>query len=124
MSIIDEPLNWGVIANIRGDKVLREGARVRVGWRTGEAEHIQVCGRSLGGRVVTKWAPIKRLSNFRARFYPFNRVHMGCVHPSKEAATLYAAELTKLVDDLRKEARRRAIAKIWRHWFLTFGASS
>lgn len=58
---------WGVVANVTGCSVFREGARVWVLQVPGLPSSALVYGQSRGGRRVRKWVRSKRLSNFRAR---------------------------------------------------------
>jgi hypothetical protein len=57
---------WGIAANVKEvDGALRVGAKVFVCSQPGDGERVQVHGRSIGGRPIVKWIPIKRLENFR-----------------------------------------------------------
>ena len=54
---------YGIVANNRGDTVLRPNARVVV-LQIGDARCL-VSGLSMGGRRVKRWTALKNLCNFR-----------------------------------------------------------
>ena len=60
-----------VVANIHGDKVLRDGAKVRIISIPGLPDSILCNGISKGGRRCEKWVKTKRLSNPRISGVPF-----------------------------------------------------
>ena len=59
-------LEYGIVANNRGDTVLRPNARVIV-LQIGDARCF-VSGLSKGGRRVRRWTPLKHLCNFRGKW--------------------------------------------------------
>lgn len=67
---------FGLIANVNGDRVIRDGAKVFVTDPNGGGEAWEVNGLSLGGRRVTKYVRLKRMSNFRVAFIPENIRHL------------------------------------------------
>jgi hypothetical protein len=61
---------FGIVANVREDKILRRGARVLILHCDGDAEIYIVRGLSLSGRRCDKRIPAKRLYRFRATWVP------------------------------------------------------
>jgi len=57
---------FGIVANVRDDKILRRGAKVLILHSDGDAERYVVRGLSLSGRRCDKRIPAKRLHHFRA----------------------------------------------------------
>ena len=87
---------YGVVANVmEPDRVLRNGAKVWImhGWGGGGWERLKVRGLSRGGRTVTKWVPIERLSNFRRAWMPENLRDSGYFLFEPEEATTVAKNL-------------------------------
>lgn len=61
---------FGIVANVISDRVLRTGAKVWVCYCNGDASCPRVMGLSHGGRWVEKYTHFKRLENFRAKWIP------------------------------------------------------
>lgn len=90
---------WGVVANVKSDRVLRLGARVWILLTHGDAEKPLVRGHSIGGRVVEKHIPYKRLEKFRPRVIPdhiVSKFHHWHRHETKEEAAEQADALTRM----------------------------
>lgn len=69
-------------------------------WGGGGFERVQVVARSRGGRWITIWSPIARLTNFRAKTLPlrhplYAHERIGW-HDSKEAAATTAASFQSM----------------------------
>lgn len=65
-------MSYGIVANVISDRILRTGAKVWVHRCNGDAAHPFVSGVSKGGRLVGKYIPYKRLTNFRSAWVPPN----------------------------------------------------
>jgi len=79
---------WIIVANVFGDKVLRNGATVTVLGVHGDMEGIKVRGLSRGGRKVTKYTRIKRLRSWRVKWCHKDHIpDTWLVFGSKEEAT-------------------------------------
>jgi hypothetical protein len=103
---IDPVLDWGeygLVANVHGDKVLRDGAKIWIlWWNGGGPDRVKVVGISKGGRRVTKFVPRKRLSNVRAAWIP---KHIKCYKAwSKEYADKVAATFLEVLRERRPDA--------------------
>lgn len=62
---------WGVVANVAAPhRFLRMGAKVWILWWTGGGDRAKVYGLSRGGRSVTTWVQLKKLSDFRVKWVP------------------------------------------------------
>lgn len=86
---------YGLVANVVSDRVLRVGAKVWIlGWN-GDAENAQVRGLSRGGRMVTKYIRLKRLKNFRSSWIPVCR--RDDVWPTFQFEKEYATKLALLM---------------------------
>lgn len=95
---------FAVACNFReGTKIVRDGARAYLGtWQAGNGnERIRIFARSRGGRWVTIWAPIRKLTNFRSTTIPVGHpmrsvdLDVECIriHPNRASAEAHAAEL-------------------------------
>lgn len=111
MNLIYGTGEYGVIGNVsETDRVFRKGAKV---WLTGGtggegAYRFQWIGMSRGGRVVEKWAPTTRFSNFRAAWVPKHlQERVTWIRGSKEDVEKYAADLNKWADEMRAESPNR-----------------
>ena len=85
-----------LVANVTQEKVLRNGAKVYVIQLSYDGAY--VTGLSKGGRRVTKWVALKRVSNFRAAWIPKHMKHILVGYPKHEiekAAYLYNKEFGK-----------------------------
>jgi hypothetical protein len=61
---------WGIVANVLWDRILRMGTKVYLlGWH-GDYEFVKVQGLSKGGKTIRKYLPFKRLRTFRAAWLP------------------------------------------------------
>jgi hypothetical protein len=65
-------VTYGIVANVISDRVLRTGAKVWIHYVNGDAANPYVSGVSKGGRLVGKYIPFKRLTNFRSAWVPPN----------------------------------------------------
>lgn len=92
---------WAVACNYREDtKAVRDGARAYLVWTSGggfTAGGQQVRARSRGGRWITKWERVRRLTNFRATCIPAghplrNDGHVE-IYPNRAAADARANEM-------------------------------
>jgi len=89
---------FGIVANVEGDKHFREGAKVTITWlNPGDPCSMVGCfGLSRGGRRITKIINIKKLKNFRAKWIPEKiRDHKKAIwawFESKENADSYIRE--------------------------------
>ena len=63
-----------IVANVSGDATFREGAKCwLISGTGGEGWYkFQWYGLNRFGRMVQKWSPTKRFTNFRAKFIPPN----------------------------------------------------
>lgn len=64
---------YAVVCNVTDDtKVVRSGAKAYVGYIPGDGPFGSLCitVQSRGGRLIRKWEPVKRLSNFRIKTIP------------------------------------------------------
>ena len=95
---------YAVVCNYReGTGTSRKGGKAYLAdwhWSGGGYERVRVVARSRGGRWITKWEPVKRLTRFRATTVPaaspdYARRDIGW-HPSKDQAAAFAAMLTKV----------------------------
>jgi hypothetical protein len=95
---------YGVVANVKSDSILRLGAKVWILDSHGMSDVCKVRGCSIGGRVVKKYIPYKRLETFRAAWIPEHmRARFGHwhVHQTKEAAAEQAASLNEMWSGIR-----------------------
>lgn len=103
---------WAVVCNYRENtKTVSDGARAFLVWTSGGAYSMgqqQVRVRSRGGRWITKWDRVHRLTNFRAACIPVGHPMRGCreveLYPNRGAAESHAAELMMIS---RREATAR-----------------
>lgn len=68
-----DAMDYGIVANVAtADRVFRLGAKAWIAGGTGGAglDSFEWIATSRGGRVVRKWAPTKRFSNFRDKWIP------------------------------------------------------
>jgi hypothetical protein len=77
---------WGLFANITGDRVLRDGAKVHIVSINGSGECWEVRGLSRGGRRVTKYVQLSRLINWRVGMIPPGEPITYYASDTKEAA--------------------------------------
>ena len=63
---------YGVVANVRDDPTLRDGAKVWFvdGWYGGGLERVFVRGLSIPGDTIRKWIASDRLTNVRVAWVP------------------------------------------------------
>jgi hypothetical protein len=96
-----QPL-FGIVANVKSDRVLRTGAKVWIYYCNGDASHPMVSGISKSGHSLQKYTHYKRLKNFRAAWVP---AHLrGCVEsawPDKESAADIARKLAAMWSGVR-----------------------
>lgn len=85
---------YGIIANVLSDHVLRTGAKVWILYCNGDAEHPKVMGLSKSGRKVIKYMPFKRLTKFRSAWVP-DHLRDQVSSYSKELAAQYAMDLNE-----------------------------
>lgn len=78
---------YGLVANVQQDTALRPGAKVSVISINGVKRSVFVSGVSKGGRVITKYIPIKNLSNFRCAWLSeeFRSTHFPITFSKEEA---------------------------------------
>jgi hypothetical protein len=58
-----------IVANVAAaDSVLRLGAKVVIEEVNGDPSHVRVRGCSRSGRVISKFLPLKRLTNLRPKW--------------------------------------------------------
>jgi hypothetical protein len=95
---------YAVACNYReGTGVARQGAKAFLAdwhWTGGGWERVRVVARSRGGRHVTKWEPVKRLTNFRSTTVPpehpmYKHQDVG-FHETREKADEFAERLTRI----------------------------
>ena len=94
---------WGVVANVRGDRVFRDGARVWIVLVPGSPENMDCRGLSKGGRRVHKWVASKLLSNPRPRM-SVEPVHVtGAYHATRDDAAKTADHVARCIAEMQKE---------------------
>lgn len=89
-------MEWGVKANIAEPRsAMRTGALAWVVYRNhgSEGERICVLARSRGGRLITTWIGIKRLTNLRAAWMPEHLRSRCHTWEKKEDAAKWAKEM-------------------------------
>jgi len=103
--MLDE-LAYGIVANVKSDRVLRTGTKVWIHYCNGDALCPFVSGLSKSGRYVQKFTNYKRLVNFRAAWIPQHmRDRVAWAWPKKEYATDAANALAKTWANVRYYSR-------------------
>ncbi|MCP4603891.1 MAG: hypothetical protein GY847_25785 [Proteobacteria bacterium] len=90
---------WGVCANIKGDRLFRDGAKLTLVWLTNSVENFYMYGISRGGRRIEKWVSAKRLYNPRLCYDPHGGV------PNKEDMGNRLGWFKKWVEAARKGSK-------------------
>jgi hypothetical protein len=102
---------YGVVGNVKEtDRVFRGGAKVWIAGGTGGegAHRFEWIGMSRGGRIITKWAPTMRFSNFRAAWIPLHlRDQVRWVRGDRPTMEAYAANLNTWAEEMRAEHPNR-----------------
>jgi hypothetical protein len=102
MEPTQEPDVFGIVANVLSDKHLRIGGKVWIQQTNGGAEMVKVSGLSHGGRRIYKYVPLKRLSNFRAKWIPeTQRKRNGLTFSDKEKAEAFAQSWCEMWKGIR-----------------------
>ena len=97
---------FGIVANVKSDRVFRTGAKVWIVRCNGDAECPVAIGLSKSGRKVEKYTHFKRLANFRAAWIPDHlRERMVWQWPEKAAAEVVAQRLSKMWDGVKYYSR-------------------
>jgi len=108
---------YGIVANVAEvDRIFRLGAKAWLSGGTGGNgwDEFKWIATSRGGRIVEKWAPTWRFTNFRAAWIPEHlRERVYCqllgMPGTRAAMEARAAELNAYADELRtKHPQRRA----------------
>lgn len=98
----EQPDVFGIVANVLSDKHLRIGGKVWIQQINGDAEQVKVYGLSQGGRRIAKYVPLKRLTNFRAKWIPeAQRERNGLTFTEKEKAEAFAASWCEMWTGIR-----------------------
>lgn len=92
---------YGIVANVISDRVLRTGAKVWICYCNGDAECPRVVGMTKGGRIVMKYTHYKRLENFRAAWCPQHLRDRVFFLFSKDKAGEWAATLDAMWKGVR-----------------------
>ncbi len=96
---------FGIVANVKSEKVLRLGAKVWICRCNGDAEHPFVTGLSRGGRTVEKYTHYRKLENYRAKWVPehmrFPEGEVCWFWPEKERAEEVARQLNIMWQGIR-----------------------
>lgn len=96
------PPLFGVVANVKSDRVLRTGAKVWIHRCNGDAACPVVSGINKSGRYLTKYTHYKRLTNFRAAWVPEHmRDRVAWAWPEKDRAADLAAKLSAMWSGVR-----------------------
>lgn len=99
---------WGIFANIHGDRLFREGAKVQIRVWRGDYERAEVRGLSLGGRRITRYVRRELLSNVRPAWVHGGRVGWDRCFDTRGGAE---AEASRIAFDVEVyKARRLASA--------------
>lgn len=100
------PPLFGIVANVKSDRVLRTGAKVWIHRCNGDAECPVVSGLNKSGRYLTKYTHYKRLKNFRAAWVPAHmRNRVAWAWPEKERAADLAQKLGEMWAGVRYYSR-------------------
>lgn len=100
---------YGIVANVVGDRIYREGARVWI--RQIKGESAEVTGLSKGGRRIWRWTRTHRLRTVRPKWAPEGvRAELLEIFESRENAERWADGLEKYALELA-ERHARAIAE-------------
>ena len=94
------PNQFGIVANVLSDRVLRTGAKVWVTLTFGTCG--RVAGLNKGGRKTEKVTHYKRLTNFRAAWIPEHmRGDIFMSWETKADASEWAASVAAIYKDVR-----------------------
>ena len=114
---MDNPImgtgEYGVVGNVlESDRAFRLGAKVWIAGGTGGegAYRFEWIGISRGGRIIRKWAPTTRFSNFRAAWIPQHlRERIWWIRGDRPTMEAYALRLNTWAEEMRDEHPNRRI---------------
>jgi hypothetical protein len=99
---MEEKEEYGIVANVIFDRILRSNAKVYLIRWHGDMERVLVKGVSKSGRVIEKYVSFKKLNNFRVKWFPlYLRENKSPYVFSKTEAIKKASEFQKSFNPLK-----------------------